>query len=340
MSEVNNGDSATASAVGNITGDALAQHFMQAESKADENVAVEEVASEEPPSQEEVTETPVEAEAQAEVDTPEEKSEEVAEVESDPVLSKEDKALDRMQSRIDKVTAEKYDLSDRLKALESQMMDKQKASDNQGKKLLDLVNEATSFDDLVQHEKEAREAKRFALQNVGRDDVEFQGNTYSDDQIRQILLNSEEVLESIPARREAINNQVENEKVAMETWPEYNDPESSLAKWHSGIESDKETNDILNKLPNKRYILGLIYEGQLSLAAKNAPVPKSETKPVEAVKKQTPVPTSVPGMNSSPTPATKTTSQNLSEERSKLTSSNLSGDSLAQLLDKQYQQNR
>lgn len=335
MSDTNTGDAATLNAVGNISGDQVAQMF-QAQDESSEPEA--EVITSEPTSQEEVTES-VEVEAQAEVETPEEKSEEVAEKESEPVLSNEDKAIDKMQKRIDKVTAEKHSLSDRLEAIESQMLDKQKASDNKGKKLSDLVSETDSHEDLVQYEKEAREAKRFALQNVGKDEVEFQGNTYSDDQIRQILLNAEDVLDSLPDRRRSLEQKSENDKVAHETWTDFSEPDSPLAKWYAEVSSDKEVSETLGKLPNKRYILGLIYEGQLALQARNAPPPEKETEktPEATVKKPAAIPTSVPGMNSSPAPGVKSTNQSFSEERSRLTSTNLSGDSLAALLDKQYQ---
>ena len=338
MSETNNGDAATLSAVENISGDQVAAMFMQSEEVPEAEVEV----TESPTSQEEVTE-PVEVEAQAEVEAPDENSEEVAEEESEPVLSnEEDKPNDRMQKRIDKLTAEKYALTDRLDAIESKMLDKQKEADNKGKKLADLVSNTESFEDLEQYEKEAREAKRFALQHVGKEEIEFQGNTYSDDQIRQILLNAEDVLDSLPARRTSLTQRSENEKVALETWEDFSDPESSLAKWYDTVSADKEVSEVMGKLPNKRYILGLIYEGQLALEARNAPQPeKGEEQKIEKVaevKKPAAIPTSVPGMNSSPAPGTKSANQSFSEERSRLTSTNLSGDSLAALLDKQYHQ--
>jgi len=340
MSENNEGDAATLTAVSpqNITGDQLAAMLVQKESdamQADEPVA-EESQEVENPIQEEVTETPVEEEAQAEPEAAEEESEENAEEESDPVLSKDDKAIERMQKRIDKVTAEKHDLLGRLESIESQMLEKTKTTDNKGKKLIDIVSEANTYEDLIKYEKEARDAKRFALQHVGKDEIEFQGNIYSDDQIREILLNSEDVLEKIPKQKELIHQQQENEKLALDTWPDFNDPESDMRTWYDNVLADPSVSDAFKTLPNSRFVMGLIYEGQTSLAAKQQAQTKAPKKaPVAEVKKPKPVPTSVPGMNASAPPPKRKSSDSFADERQKLTSGNMTGSQLASLLDLQ-----
>jgi len=344
MSESNEGDAATQTAVGtaNITGDQLTSILTQREAEKATPVVeeaepeVEETTEEVAEVQEEVADENVEGEVQAEPETPEEASEEVAD-ESENVLSKNDKAIEKMQKSIDRKHYENEALKERLESLETQMRAKYEASENSDKKLIDVVSEAKTFDDLNDYETEAREAKKFALQNVGKDEVEYKGNVYGDEQIRQILLNAEEVLESIPKKRETLHHQQENEKLAMETWADYSNPESSLATWYNEVLADKETSKVLDQLPNKRFVMGLIYEGQVALAerAQASEKPKVEKK---VVKKETPAPTSVPGMNASAPPAKKSSSSNLSEHRKKLTSTNHSSDDLAQFLDSQYKQ--
>jgi len=341
MSETIEGDAATQTAVegpANITGDQLTS--MLTPSSQGEPEVEDKPKQENSQVQEEVTES-VEGQPEASEGTKEE-------VQSDEenVLSKDGKAIDRMQSRIDKVTAEKYELMDRLNKIESQMRENTEAKENAGKKLIDVVSEAKSFDDLVKYEQEARDAKRFALQNVGKDEVEYQGNVYSDEQIRQILLNAEDVLEKIPEKRQILQTQDQYDKNAKEIWPEFEDSESELSKWYNEVMSDPAVDKAFSDLPNKRYVMGLIKEGELSLLSrqKNAeenPVKEEDKAPEPEPEKPAPVqqtPTPVPGLTASAPPPAKSGSDSIAEARKKLTSSNMSSESLTSLLDAQYKQ--
>jgi hypothetical protein len=257
----------------------------------------------------EQTESSEDAEASVEEDvlsqsiSEEETEQEDEEIEEEESEEEPPKAVGKLLKQVNKLTARAKSAEENAEALkaeiESLKSNSQPTEQSSGQPELENIQ---SFEDLRKLQKEAQAAKKFALQNIGRDYVEVDGKEYSDDDIRNILTQADEYLtEKIPARANYLNQKAQWQQDAAQSFPWLNKnddsdyAEQSRALFQS-IRSQEQYARVLDNLPNGDFVTGVLVKGIQSLqadkAAKTAPKKKAVAKP------KTPPPTE--GGNASP----------------------------------------
>ena len=256
----------------------------------------------------EVTESSEEAEAseedvlsqsisEEEEDTEEETEQEDEEIEEE---SEEEppKAVGKLLKQVNKLTARAKSAeenADALKAeIESLKSNSQPTEQATGQPELENVQ---NFEDLKKLQKEAQAAKKFALQNIGKDYVEVDGKEYSDDDIRNILTQADEYLtEKIPARQNYLQEKAQWQQDTIATHPWLNqDDESAEARKElfGGLKS--QYGHILKNLPNGDFVAATLVRGIEAIKSDQ----KAKTAPKKkAIKPKSPPPTD--GGNASP----------------------------------------
>ena len=213
------------------------------------------------------------------------------------------KAVGKLLKQVNKLTARAKsaeEITEALKAeIQSLKSNSQPTEQATGQPELENIQ---TFEDLGKLQKEAQAAKKFALQNIGKDYVEVDGKEYSDDDIRNILSQADEYLtEKIPARANYLQQKAQWAQDTAQSFPwlNVNDDsdyaEQSRALFQS-IRGQGQYARVLDNLPNGDFVAGVLVKGiqalQAEKAAKTAPKKKAVAKP------KTPPPTD--GGNASP----------------------------------------
>jgi hypothetical protein len=237
--------------------------------------------------------------SEKEEDTEEETEQEDEEIEEEESEEEPPKAVGKLLKQVNKLTARAKSAeenADALKAeIESLKSNSQPSEQATGQPELENVQ---NFEDLKKLQKEAQAAKKFALQNIGKDYVEANGKEYSDDDIRNILTQADEYLtEKIPARQNYLKEKAQWQQDTIATHPWINqDDESAEARKElfGGLKS--QYGHVLENLPNGDFIAATLVRGIEAIKsdqkAKTAPKKKAVAKP------KTPPPTD--GGNASP----------------------------------------
>ena len=235
-----------------------------------------------------------EEDTEEETEQDDEESDEEEESEEEPP-----KAVGKLLKQVNKLTARAKSAEETAEALKAEIQSLKSNSQptEQATGQPELENIQT-FEDLQKLQKEAQAAKKFALQNIGKDYVEVDGKEYSDDDIRNILTQADEYLtEKIPARQNylAEKAQWQQDTIATHPWLNQDDETAEARKeLFGGLKS--QYGHILNNLPNGDFVAATLVRGiealQLEKAAKTAPKKKAVAKP------KTPPPTD--GGNASP----------------------------------------
>jgi hypothetical protein len=124
----------------------------------------------------------------------------------------------------------------------------------------------------------------WALQNLGREYVEVNGQEYDDDQIRNILTEAEEFLsEKIPQRANFLQQKQTYIQDTINTFPWSAKGEGPEWELFQQIRDGGQYKDVLDGLPNGDYIAAMLVEGVQSVKARQAkakPKTKAKTPPV------------------------------------------------------------
>ena len=213
------------------------------------------------------------------------------------------KAVGKLLKQVNKLTARAKSAEETAEALKAEIQslksNNQPTEQATGQPELENIQ---TFEDLQKLQKEAQAAKKFALQNIGKDYVEVDGKEYSDDDIRNILTQADEYLtEKIPARVNYLQQKAQWQQDTAQSFPWLNKnddsdyAEQSRALFQS-IRGQGQYARVLDNLPNGDFVAGVLVKGiqalQLEKAAKTAPKKKAVAKP------KTPPPTD--GGNASP----------------------------------------
>jgi len=257
------------------------------ESSEDAEASVEEdVLSQSISEEEEDTEEDTEEEA-------EESDEEEETVEEEPP-----KAVGKLLKQVNKLTARAKSAEETAEALKAEIENLKTQGTSQGEpaKQPELEN-VQSYEDLNKLRQEAQAAKKFALQNIGKDYVEVDGKEYSDDDIRNILTQADEYLtEKIPAREQYLAEKSQWQQDTIATHPWLNE-DSELAETRQKVFGDLKSqyDHVLRNLPNGDMIAATLVRGIEAI--------KSDQKAKTALKKKAIKPKSPPptdGGNASP----------------------------------------
>ena len=235
--------------------------------------------------------------SEEEEDTEEEEAEESDE-EEETVEEEPPKAVGKLLKQVNKLTARAKSAEETAELLKAEIQNLKTQGTSQGEpaKQPELEN-IQSFNDLKKLQQEAQAAKKFALQNIGKDYVEVDGKEYSDDDIRNILTQADEYLtEKIPAREKylAEKSQWQQDTIATHSWL---NEDSELAETRQELFGNLKSQDshILYNLPNGDFIAATLVRGIEAIKADQ----KASTAPKKkAVKPKAPPPTD--GGNVSP----------------------------------------
>ena len=113
--------------------------------------------------------------------------------------------------------------------------------------------------------KEAVAAKKWALQNIGRDYVESGGKEYSDDDIRNILTQAEDYLsEKIPERAQYLQSKSQWQQDTINAHPWISDKvDTDQAEERRSVlgQIKSQYADILKSLPNGDFVAATLVRG-------------------------------------------------------------------------------
>ena len=252
---------------------------------------VESQTEESDPEAAEVTETEaVEAgedeESEVLSQSSEEDSDEELEEESDENqpkgLSKALKQINRLTARAKGAEEEVAALRDQIQSLKSQPPEQ--TAQKSAKPALDEIK---SVDELNALRAEAIAAKKFAIQNLGKDYVEIDGKEYSDDDIRSILMQAEDYLtEKIPQRASFLQEKQAWLQDTVSTFPWVAKGEGPEYELFLQVRDGPQYKSILDGLPNGDFVAGVLVEGINSVKARQ----EQSQKPKAKAKAKTPPP--------------------------------------------------
>lgn len=233
---------------------------------------------------------------------PEQASEPEPEAEEDKedVLSKktssdkEARIREKVQKRVDEEVAKRKALEERIGALESSLKKAEAEKANppppMPKGTMPLA-EHTTMDSLLQYREQAKQAARWAKDQLAKDDigegVQVGDKLLGRDQIREVLRKAEIAMEDqIPARMNFLAAKEQASKQAVEMFPFLKDPNSE--DYHAAVQAYR-LNPWLQDLPNADFIVGVQVEGLKALkarqeAAAKPKVEKPKPKPIPVAK--------------------------------------------------------
>jgi hypothetical protein len=279
----NSGDGEKSSNVS--SGQAAAYLFAKSQtpSPAPEPTAVEDEAPGEPektePSTAEVETSPADtlSEESAPAEAEQAPAEEEAEDEEEGVLSHKsplDKKLrEEIQERINREVSKRKNLEEKVMELEAEVRRKDEAKASpapQGPLPLSEFNDLAS---LEKHGESAKQAARWARDQLDRDDfteegVQIGGEVYDKPRLKAIVRAAEVALEDdIPARKTFLRQRAEMSRQAVTLFPFLQD--KSSPDYQLAVAAYRE-NPWLRDRPNADYIVGLVIEGRKAVEARAA----------------------------------------------------------------------
>lgn len=201
---------------------------------------------------------------------------------------KETRIREKVQKRVDEEVAKRKVLEERIANLESSLKAKTSQPLPKGTLPLSEYNDLTS---LGQYELKAKQAARWAKDQLARDDisegVQVEDKVLDRDQIRNVLREAEIALEDhIPARKDFLNARMLASRQAVEMFPFLKD--SNSEDYQAAVQAYR-LNPWLQDLPNADFIVGVQVEGLKALrsrqeAASKPKVEKPKPKPIPASK--------------------------------------------------------
>ena len=211
--------------------------------------------------------------SQSNTETEDESEEEETEESDEPQpkgLSKAIKQIGRLTARAKGAEEEVQSLREEIQSLKSSP-----AKETQDQKpALDKVN---SLEDLEALRKEALSAKKWAMQNIGRDYVEIDGKEYEDQDIRNILTEAEDHLsERIPERAKYLQEKQAWAEDTAKMFPYIYEAEGSEYERYVQIRQAPQYKTILDTLPNGDFVAGVLCKGIEAIEAKQKTKPKAK----------------------------------------------------------------
>lgn len=219
----------------------------------------------------------------------EEETEEIAEEEESTEESGDNepqsKAVSKLLKQVNRLTARSKSSEELVDTLKSEIASLKSSPQKQSESSQPALEEVQDFQSLETLRKEAVAAKKWALQNIGRDYVESGGKEYSDDDIRNILTQAEDYLsEKIPERAQYLQATAQWQQDTINTHPWISETvDTDLAEERRSVlgQIKSQYADILKSLPNGDFVAATLVRGVEAIkqdqAAKSA---KSKAKRV------------------------------------------------------------
>ena len=196
----------------------------------------------------------------------EEETEEIAEEEeSESEEAEPPKAVGKLLRQINKLTARAKGSEETVEALQAQIESLKTSPQKQSESSQPALEEVQDFQSLETLRKEAVAAKKWALQNIGRDYVESGGKEYSDDDIRNILTQAEDYLsEKIPERAQYLQSAQQWQQDTINTHPWISETvDTDQAEERRSVlgQIKSQYADILKSLPNGDFVAATLVRG-------------------------------------------------------------------------------
>jgi len=194
-------------------------------------------------------------------------------------LTKALKQINRLTARAKGAEEEVATLRAQVESLKTQPTQETKAESEPALENVQTVK------DLEVLRKEAVAAKKWALQNLGKDYVEVDGKEYDDEAIRNILTEAEDYLtEKIPQRAQFIQQKQNWIQDTINTFPWSAKGEGPEWELFKQIRDGDQYKGLLDGLPNGDFVAATLVEGINSVkarqqAAKAKPKTKAKTPP-------------------------------------------------------------
>jgi len=201
-----------------------------------------------------------------ETEESEEETEEIAEEEeSESEEAEPPKAVGKLLKQVNKLTARAKSAEETAEALQAQIESLKTSPQKQSEPSQPALEEVQDFQSLETLRKEAVAAKKWALQNIGRDYVESGGKEYSDDDIRNILTQAEDYLsEKIPERAQYLQSAAQWQQDTINTHPWISETvDTDQAEERRSVlgQIKSQYADILKSLPNGDFVAATLVRG-------------------------------------------------------------------------------
>ena len=197
-----------------------------------------------------------------------EEEEEEAEEESvvdEPEEAEPPKAVGKLLKQVNKLTARAKSAEETAEALQAQIESLKTTPQKQSESSQPALEEVQDFQSLETLRKEAVAAKKWALQNIGRDYVESGGKEYSDDDVRNILTQAEDYLsEKIPERANYLQASAQWQQDTINAHPWISETvDTDIAEERRSVlgQIKSQYADILKSLPNGDFVAATLVRG-------------------------------------------------------------------------------
>jgi len=204
-----------------------------------------------------------------------EETEEIAEEEeSESEEAEPPKAVGKLLKQVNKLTARAKSAEETAEALQAQIESLKTNPQTQSESSQPALEEVHDFQSLETLRKEALAAKKWALQNIGRDYVESGGKEFSDDDIRNVLTQAEDYLsEKIPERAQYLQSaqQWQQDTINAHPWiSETVDTDQAEERRSVLGQIKSQYADILKSLPNGDFVAATLVRGVEAIKADQA----------------------------------------------------------------------
>ena len=195
----------------------------------------------------------------------EEEEKEAEEEESESEEAEPPKAVGKLLRQINKLTARAKGAEETAESLQAQIESLKTNTQKQSESSQPALEEVQDFQSLETLRKEAVAAKKWALQNIGRDYVESGGKEYSDDDVRNILTQAEDYLsEKIPERANYLQASAQWQQDTINAHPWISETvDTDQAEERRSVlgQIKSQYADILKSLPNGDFVAATLVRG-------------------------------------------------------------------------------
>jgi hypothetical protein len=204
------------------------------------------------------------------------------EEEDDEPIESQPKGIQKALKQINRLTARAKSAEETVDALKDQIQNLKSEPSATTETTKPALEDVHSLEDLAKLEAEAKAAKKWSLQNLGKDDVEIDGRFYEDDDIRNILTESEEYLtERIPKRAEHLRQKHGWDEDTKKVFPYIAKGSGSDYEDYLQVRESPQYKAVLDGLPNGDFVAATLLAGIQAVQAKQKtkPVKKTKTPP-------------------------------------------------------------
>jgi hypothetical protein len=199
--------------------------------------------------------------------------------EDDEAEEHQPKSVQKLLKQVSRLTARSKGAEEEVAALKDQIQNLKSEPSAKNQPATPALEEVQSLEDLAKLEAEARAAKKWSLQNLGKMDVEIDGRIYEDDEIREILTQSSEYLdEKIPQRAEYLRQKEGWDQDTQKVFPYISKASGSDYEDYIQVRENPLYKQMLDNLPNGDFVAATLLAGIQAVQAKQKAKPAKKTK--------------------------------------------------------------